>query len=98
MLAYQKDTANINERIVKSTCAALHQVLQQLAEAGADWIQIDEPILVKPMDDERLHQFNEVYTAFNKEVPTVKLILQTYFESIERYEDIVQLPVAGNWP
>ena len=47
------------------------------------------------MDDERLHQFNEVYTAFNKEVPTVKLILQTYFESIERYEDIVQLPVAG---
>src|SRR6476620_6994423 len=55
------------------------QVLQQLAEAGADWIQIDEPILVKPMDDERLHQFNEVYTAFNTEVPNVKLILQTYF-------------------
>ena len=96
LLALSKGCSEQKRReLLKALVPLYIEVLQQLAEAGADWIQIDEPILVKPMDDERLHQFNEVYTAFNKEVPTVKLILQTYFESIERYEDIVQLPVAG---
>lgn len=71
------------------------EVLQQLKEAGAEWIQIDEPILVKYVDDKRLQQFKEVYTAFHQADPNLKLILQTYFESLERYKEIVQLPVAG---
>ena len=29
------------------------EVLQELAEAGAGWIQIDEPILVKQFDKKR---------------------------------------------
>ena len=96
LLALSKGCSDQKRKeLLKALVPLYIEVLQQLAEAGADWIQIDEPILVKPMDDERLHQFNEVYTAFNKEVPNVKLILQTYFESIERYEDIVQLPVAA---
>ena len=39
--------------------------------------------------------FNEVYKAFHHAVPNVKIILQTYYESIEQYQAIVQLPVAG---
>lgn len=71
------------------------EVLQQLEEAGAEWIQIDEPLLVKQIDREILRDVNEVYTAFKKSVPNVKIILQTYYESIEHYQAIVQLPVAG---
>ncbi|MBZ5752206.1 5-methyltetrahydropteroyltriglutamate--homocysteine S-methyltransferase [Metabacillus rhizolycopersici] len=71
------------------------EVLQQLAEAGAEWIQIDEPILVKEVDNEVVRELNEVYKAFHDAVPNVKIILQTYYESIEQYQAIVQLPVAG---
>ena len=34
--------------LLKALVPLYIEVLQQLAEAGADWIQIDEPILVKP--------------------------------------------------
>lgn len=71
------------------------EVLQQLEEAGAEWIQIDEPLLVKQIDKEILRDVQEVYTTFNKSVPNVKIILQTYYESIENYQAIIQLPVAG---
>ena len=71
------------------------EVLQQLAEAGAQWIQIDEPILVKEVDNEVVRELNEVYKAFHDAVPNVKIILQTYYEGIEQYQAIVQLPVAG---
>jgi 5-methyltetrahydropteroyltriglutamate--homocysteine methyltransferase len=71
------------------------EVLQQLEEAGAEWIQIDEPILVKEVDNEVVRELNEVYKAFRDAVPNVKIILQTYYEGIEQYQAIVQLPVAG---
>ncbi|QNF29712.1 5-methyltetrahydropteroyltriglutamate--homocysteine S-methyltransferase [Metabacillus elymi] len=71
------------------------EVFKQLKEAGAEWIQIDEPILVKNVEKEIINELKEVYTAFQGGVPDVKFILQTYFESIEFYEEITQLPVQG---
>lgn len=71
------------------------EVFNQLKEAGAEWIQIDEPILVKNVDKEIINEFKDVYSAFHDGVKDVNLILQTYFESIEFYEEIIQLPVQG---
>lgn len=71
------------------------EVLKQLAEAGAEWVQIDEPILVKNASNELLQEFQEVYIAIQQAVPTIKVILQTYYESVDQYEAVVQLPVAA---
>src|SRR5699024_646324 len=59
------------------------------------WVQIDEPIFVTKVDEETLAAARNVYEAFAKEVPEIKIIFQTYFEKIYHYAEIIQLPVAG---
>ncbi|MFC4323638.1 5-methyltetrahydropteroyltriglutamate--homocysteine S-methyltransferase [Litchfieldia salsa] len=70
-------------------------VFKELKDAGAEWIQIDEPILVKDVKGETINELKQVYTEFNREVPDVNFVLQTYYESIELYETIIQLPIQG---
>jgi 5-methyltetrahydropteroyltriglutamate--homocysteine methyltransferase len=71
------------------------QVFQQLVDAGAQWIQVEEPALVLslPADDVKLVQ--EIYKQLAEEVPDAKIMLQTYFEGLSAYEELSQLPVAG---
>lgn len=71
------------------------EVFNQLKDAGAKWIQIDEPILVKNVEKDLINEFKEVYTVFHEGLKDVNIILQTYFEKIEFYEEIIQLPVQG---
>lgn len=71
------------------------EVLRQLAEAGATWVQIDEPILATNVSDEVLDEVEKVYEAFAEQVPEIQIILQTYFEKIFAYERIIKLPVKA---
>ncbi|MCO7128071.1 5-methyltetrahydropteroyltriglutamate--homocysteine S-methyltransferase [Sporolactobacillus shoreicorticis] len=71
------------------------QVFQELKEAGAKWVQIDEPILVKEQSKEDLAAFTKAYRFIKNGVPDLKLLLQTYFEAINDYKDVIQLPVDG---
>lgn len=71
------------------------QVLRELQEEGASWVQIDEPALVTSVSDEDLELVQEIYGAIAQEVPGLAVLLQTYFDSAERYEQIVSLPVKG---
>src|SRR5690625_4537840 len=71
------------------------QVLKELAEAGATWVQIDEPIFSTNVSAEVVDYAKEVYEAFHKEVPEINVIFQTYFERIFHYEEIIKLPVQG---
>ncbi|WP_308860120.1 5-methyltetrahydropteroyltriglutamate--homocysteine S-methyltransferase [Paenibacillus endoradicis] len=71
------------------------QILQQLEQAGVQWIQVDEPALVQQLSDEDLVIIQNIYSVLAQSAPKLQIMLQTYFESIERYEEIVQLPVAG---
>jgi 5-methyltetrahydropteroyltriglutamate--homocysteine methyltransferase len=71
------------------------EVFNQLKDAGAKWIQIDEPILVKNVEKDLINEFKEAYTVFHEGLKDVNIILQTYFEKIEFYEEIIQLPVQG---
>ncbi|AUJ24234.1 5-methyltetrahydropteroyltriglutamate--homocysteine S-methyltransferase [Virgibacillus dokdonensis] len=81
--------------IVETFVPLYVQVLQELVEAGASWIQIDEPILVTQLSKEEIAVVEKVYQAFAKHVPRAKIILQTYFEKITAYEKIVNLPVKA---
>ncbi len=71
------------------------QVLKELSEAGAQWVQIDEPILVLETSDEDVARLRKIYEAFNTAAPELNILLQTYFESVSRYEEVVQLPVQA---
>lgn len=71
------------------------QVLKELAEAGAQWVQLDEPILTSKLSGEELEQLKQVYAAIHEAVPELNIILQTYFEKVTNYEAVAALPVKG---
>ncbi|SDE63990.1 methionine synthase (B12-independent) [Fontibacillus panacisegetis] len=71
------------------------QVLRELKEAGAKWVQIDEPALVATVSTEDQERLNLIYSTIAKEVPGLSVMLQTYFESVDLYKELVALPVQG---
>ena len=71
------------------------QVLQELAAEGAEWVQIDEPILCVSLSEEEIGQVSRIYNKLTQEVPGIKLFLQTYFEAVDHYKAVSELPVHG---
>ncbi|MBE9914902.1 5-methyltetrahydropteroyltriglutamate--homocysteine S-methyltransferase [Paenibacillus donghaensis] len=71
------------------------QVLQELAREGVKWVQLDEPVLVTKLSDADHGRLKTIYDEFSTAVPGLNIMLQTYFESVENYSEIIQLPVKG---
>lgn len=71
------------------------QVLQELESEGVQWVQIDEPILVTKLSDADLDRVKVIYETLTVAAPSLNIMLQTYFESVENYGDIIKLPVKG---
>lgn len=70
-------------------------ILEKLADAGADWIQMDEPCLVKDLDETAQAAFRTAYRDLN-EVSNIHLMLTTYFGGLEDNLPLAaQLPTAG---
>ncbi|MCW5879203.1 MAG: 5-methyltetrahydropteroyltriglutamate--homocysteine S-methyltransferase [Anaerolineales bacterium] len=56
-------------------------ILRQLAEAGAEWVQIDEPCLVLDLSPEQVAAYQSAYQQLVG-VTHPKLMLTTYFEGL----------------
>lgn len=68
-------------------------IFSELESRGIDWVQIDEPALVLELPNDWLQVFNSVYQKLKC---NVKLLLTTYFDSIDHNIDMIcQLPVQG---
>jgi 5-methyltetrahydropteroyltriglutamate--homocysteine methyltransferase len=71
------------------------EVLHQLADAGAEWVQIDEPFLALDLTSQQQAAFQKAYQKLAGQ-SSVKLMLTTYFEGLR--DNLVlaaALPVAG---
>jgi len=71
------------------------EILRELQDEGVNWVQIDEPILTTTISEEEFALVNDVYQQLHRAAPNIKVILQTYFESIDHYEEVISLPVQG---
>jgi 5-methyltetrahydropteroyltriglutamate--homocysteine methyltransferase len=70
------------------------ELLESLAVAGAEWVQIDEPILVTELSAEWAQAFNQAYHHLKSS--RVKLLLATYFGTLQGNLHLAaNLPVAG---
>jgi 5-methyltetrahydropteroyltriglutamate--homocysteine methyltransferase len=70
------------------------ELLEQLAKAGAEWVQIDEPVLVTELDDKWKEALRVAYRQLRGS--KVKLLLTTYFGPLlENLPLAASLPVAG---
>ncbi len=69
------------------------QVLKALGEAGAEWVQIDEPVLVSDLDAAAKDACNDAYCELTG---GPKILLATYFGALEdNLKTAIALPVAG---
>ncbi|MCX5472544.1 5-methyltetrahydropteroyltriglutamate--homocysteine S-methyltransferase [Alcaligenes sp. A-TC2] len=70
------------------------QLLETLAKAGVEWVQIDEPILVTELDADWQQAFKTAYQQLK--AAGVKLLVATYFgQLLENAALAASLPVAG---
>ena len=70
------------------------QLLDTLAKAGVEWVQIDEPILVTELDADWQQAFKTAYQQLKS--AGVKLLVATYFgQLLENAALAASLPVAG---
>src|SRR5699024_9938729 len=83
------------EQIIDEFTPLYVQILQELAEAGAEWVQIDEPIFSTDVSEDVLEITEKVYQTIAEEVSLIIVFYQTYFEKIFHYERIIHLPVAA---
>ncbi|MBD5781775.1 5-methyltetrahydropteroyltriglutamate--homocysteine S-methyltransferase [Pelagicoccus sp. NFK12] len=70
------------------------ELLDALARRGAEWVQVDEPILVTDLDERWQEAFRVAYAALRAR--PVKLLLATYFGRLkENLSLLADLPVEG---
>ncbi len=58
------------------------EIIKKLSELGADWIQIDEPILVKDLDSQVVAQIKNTLNELKKSSGSSKILVATYFEDL----------------
>lgn len=69
-------------------------LFSQLAAAGAEWVQVDEPVLVLDLSPKQKAAFSRAYERLGAAGP--KLMLTTYFGALlDNAELAAGLPVAG---
>ena len=71
------------------------ELLEKLKDAGADWVQIDEPCLVLDLDNDDREAYRNAYRALAN-VKRPSLLLATYFGALEdNLSWTASLPVEG---
>jgi 5-methyltetrahydropteroyltriglutamate--homocysteine methyltransferase len=70
------------------------QIIASLSRAGAEYIQVDEPLLVKNISREELSIFKKAWKQILSQKINSNVIIQTYFEDLEEslYKELTKLP------
>ncbi|WDD98342.1 5-methyltetrahydropteroyltriglutamate--homocysteine S-methyltransferase [Thalassomonas actiniarum] len=91
-LSVAKDVEKLS--LLPQLLKGYQQILTQLAHAGVSWLQIDEPVLGLELSQEWQQAFTTSYQQLDK--GAVKLLLTTYFASIDHHLKLIKtLPVDG---
>ncbi|CAM8930247.1 unnamed protein product [Rhodiola kirilowii] len=69
------------------------KVIGELKAAGASWIQLDEPTLVKDLDAHQLQSFTQAYAELESSLSGINAIIETYFADVpaEAYKTVTGL-------
>ncbi|MEZ0051283.1 5-methyltetrahydropteroyltriglutamate--homocysteine methyltransferase [Mycobacterium sp. MAA66] len=71
-------------------------LLGQLADAGADWVQIDEPVLVTDILDNAAELAEQVYSALAGAAKRPAILVATYFGALgDALAALARTPIEG---
>lgn len=72
------------------------KIAKELRQAGAEWIQFDEPYLVMDLDQKSKECFQKSYDLIRKSFPDLKIMIATYFEGLRNNLSLaLNLPVSA---
>ena len=72
------------------------KILRRFTEAGATWIQFDEPALGLTLDDKQRSAFGRAYARLSATSPALSLLVAVYFSDLrENVRTALALPVKG---
>ena len=81
---------------VEQTAAAYSAILAKLNALGAEWVQFDEPSLVKDMTAEDIQLFTALYEKILPNKGGVRVLAQTYFGDVrDCYKELCSLDFDG---
>lgn len=86
----------VKEDFVGAFIEAYARIFKQLEDLGANWIQLDEPSLVKNLDERELALFKALYEPLLLQKGRLKVLAQTYFGDVrDAYDVLLKLPFDG---
>lgn len=86
----------VKEDFVGAFIEAYAMIFKQLEDLGANWIQLDEPSLVKDLDERELALFKALYEPLLLQKGRLKVLAQTYFGDVrDAYDVLLKLPFDG---
>ena len=72
------------------------RILGELADAGVDWVQIDEPCLVLDLTGDERQHLKQTYSRLSRATPELSIMLATYFGVLgDNLDAALSLPVDG---
>lgn len=86
----------VKEDFVGVFIEAYARIFKRLEDLGANWIQLDEPSLVKDLDEKELALFKALYEPLLLQKGKLKVLAQTYFGDVrDAYDVLLKLPFDG---
>lgn len=86
----------VKEDFVGAFIEAYANIFKRLEDLGANWIQLDEPSLVKDLDEKELALFKALYEPLLLQKGKLKVLAQTYFGDVrDAYDVLLKLPFNG---
>ncbi|MDE1170815.1 MAG: 5-methyltetrahydropteroyltriglutamate--homocysteine S-methyltransferase [Verrucomicrobium sp.] len=72
------------------------ETLRKLSAAGAEWVQLDEPVFALDLSAAQRAALEKAYARLAAAAPGLKILLATYFGPLQDNRDLfLSLPVAG---
>lgn len=94
LLGKEKETGFNRIDLIDGLLPVYEEILTKLADAGAQYVQIDEPYLALDIDADTKALYARVFDKLAAAAKGIKLIVATYFEALRDNEEVaVNLPV-----
>lgn len=83
LLGKEKEAGFDKIDLIKKLLPVYLQILAELKDQGAEWIQFDEPFLALDINKKAHAAYNYVYAEIRKQFPQLKVLVATYFEGLK---------------
>jgi 5-methyltetrahydropteroyltriglutamate--homocysteine methyltransferase len=94
LLGKAKEPGLVSLDLLDRLLPAYEELLRELAGAGAEWIQIDEPVLALDLDETAKEALSKSMGRLARVSPQLKMFLVAYFGSLrENLDRALHLPI-----